>query len=106
MITEFKEATIVLNEEHIKLWLQIHKSILQIAKVVKLTYETVNIHMNKSGFEFVLDGTDVKMTAPYERNKSSSVEKVCYQIEYTRDAIEAHQKLGTKQLFIQIDGEM
>ncbi|BAR82268.1 ABC-type proline/glycine betaine transport systems, ATPase components [Bacillus thuringiensis serovar tolworthi] len=101
VMPSFEKATISLNEEQIKLWLQIHKSLNQIAKATKAG-KTVTLRMSENGFEIELDGTEVKMTAPCELYEFQNVPYVVYSIEYVRDALEMHEKLGTKALFIQI----
>ncbi|MGG1152778.1 hypothetical protein [Bacillus wiedmannii] len=103
VIPEFKKATITLNEEQIKLWLQIYKSLNQMSKAIKCGHKSVTLRMNESGFEFELDGTEVKMKAPCESYEFQNVEYIAYQTEYMRDSLEAHHKLGTKTLQIQIE---
>ncbi|RFT67712.1 hypothetical protein D0U04_06330 [Bacillus clarus] len=51
-----------------------------------------------------LDGTEVKMKAPCELYEFQGVKYIVFSIEYMRDALEVHQRLGTKKLFIQITG--
>lgn len=102
VIPTFEKATISLNEEQIKLWLQIHKSLNQMAKATK-TNKSVTLTMDEDGFEIVLDGTELKMKAPCESYEfSKDAEYIVYAIEYMRDALEMHCKLGTKSLSIQI----
>lgn len=103
VIPEFKKATITLNEVQIKLWLQIHKSLNQMSKAIKRGHKSATLRMNESRFEFELDGTEVKMQAPCESYKFQDVTFIAYQIEYMRDSLEAHHKLGTKTLQIQIE---
>ncbi|MRB61741.1 hypothetical protein GH880_30345, partial [Bacillus thuringiensis] len=52
-----EKATISLNDEQIKLWLQIHKSLNQIAKATKAG-KAVTLRMSENGFESELDGTE------------------------------------------------
>lgn len=102
-VPSFEKATITLNEEQIKLWLQIFKSLNQMSKAIK-TNKTAIIRMNKDGFEVELDRTEVKMKTPSEQYEFQDVKYIAFSIEYMRDALEVHQKLGTKKLFIQIMG--
>ncbi|PHA15498.1 hypothetical protein [Bacillus toyonensis] len=102
-IPSFEKETITLNEEQIKLWLQIFKSLNQMSKAIK-TNKIATIRMNKEGFEVELDRTEVKMKAPSEQYEFQDVKYIAFSIEYMRDALEVHQKLGTKKLFIQITG--
>ncbi|MDP7981016.1 hypothetical protein [Bacillus multifaciens] len=103
IVPTFEKATISLNEKQIKLWLQIHKSLNQISKAIKVRNKSATLRMNSDGFEIELDGTEVKMKAPCESYNPQKVEYVAYSIEYMRDALEMHCKLGTKALFIQIE---
>jgi hypothetical protein len=99
------KAIIRLNESQIKLWLQMFKSMNQMSKQKGVQNRLVMFLDDDIRFE--LDQQDVSFKLPFEEYEGhENINKVKFQIDYMRNALEAHEKLKSKELFITFQGEL
>jgi DNA polymerase III sliding clamp (beta) subunit (PCNA family) len=105
---ENHQATIVLTKEHIKLWLQLFKSINQTMTVLKDRNKTVRLCFAEGKEEAVnveLGDHGIKMSMPCIATYPG-FDVVSFNVEYIRDALEAHFKLNSEQLTFYFHGNM
>lgn len=97
---------IVLSKEHIKLWLQLFKSMNQTLRIMKTHMGTVRMNFKESHIEMELPEHDVSIKLPHDVYQKPEMEVVSFQAEYMRDALEAHFKLDSEQLTFYFNGPM
>ncbi|MEC0666325.1 hypothetical protein P8864_10530 [Priestia flexa] len=100
---------ITLNKEHIHLWLNIFKSIMQTMKAMKVVSrnKTVDLQFNKEGISVSVDTLKVDFTLPFETYaQPSSLSRIRFNCEYMKDAMEAHFKLNSPEVTIRFTGDM
>lgn len=105
---ENHQATIVLTKEQIKLWLQLFKSINQTMTVLKDRNKTVKLCLTEGNEEEVsveLGHHGIKMSMPCIVHYPG-FNDVSFNVEYIRDALEAHFKLNSEQLTFYFHGNM
>jgi DNA polymerase III sliding clamp (beta) subunit (PCNA family) len=101
-------AAIILTKEQIKLWLQLFKSINQTMTVLKDRNKTVKLRFTEGKDEEViveLGDHGIKMSMPCIVS-NPGFEVVSFNVEYIRDAFEAHFKLNSEQLTFYFQGNM
>lgn len=98
--SEDYKGLIVLNKEQIKLWLQLFKSINQTLTVLKDRGKVVGLSFggkeNEAGINLKNHG--INMILPCSKEIHVNHEKVHFNAEYMRDALEAHVKLNSEEL--------
>jgi hypothetical protein len=106
LVPEDATTVIRLNEEQLKIWLQMYKSMNQLTKMKNMN-PVIYLKMNEEGFSFLVKGTDITFTLPAEEYEfSEDVKQIAYNPLYLRDSLEAHVKLGSKSVDIKIKGQL
>lgn len=98
--------SIVLSKEHIKLWLQIFKSMNQTLKVMKDHFKNVKLKFQDNHIEMELIGHDIVIQLPHEVYQKPKMEVISFNVEYMRDALEAHFKLNSEQITMYFNGPL
>ncbi|PAD70867.1 hypothetical protein CHH83_01315 [Bacillus sp. 7586-K] len=106
LIPENAEMVFRLDQEQIKTWLKIHKSLKQMAVGTRETALTKLI-MKQNSFEFEdkLSGITYKLPAN-EYKFDPKTENITFNTEYLSDALEVHHKLNSTEVFIKLKGTM
>lgn len=106
LIPKKRKNVFKLNADQIKLWLQMHKSMNQVAKAAK-TRNDITVKMTPDNFIFEVNHTEITFNLPVEEyHHNKKVEKITYQAGYMRDVLESHSKLGSEELYIHMDSQM
>lgn len=105
-LLEMESKVIIrLNQEQIKIWLQMHRSMNQMSKI-KNIHTNITMNLNEK-VSFELKAQNISFELPYEEFEGhESIERVTYNVEYMRDALEAHEKLKSNEVFIQMASEL
>ena len=99
--------SITLNKEHIKLWMQIFKSINQTMKVMKMHIKNVRINFKDDHVEVELKSQEMIMKLPIkEYAKIDKLDRIAFNAEYLKDALEAHYKLESEEVTFYFNGEL
>lgn len=98
---------IKLNKKQIKIWLQMHRSINQFVKSIYGSSRHVTIEFTKE-LNFRIKGEDgLSFKLPFESYKKiEGIDKINYNQEHMRNALEAHVVLGSEHVYIQLRGVM
>lgn len=98
--TDKHKSIIRLNQDQIKLWLQLFKSINQTLKVLKDKYKVIILSFPESSDEVIIEMKNhgIKMNLPCTRNSTEQHERISFSAEFMRDALEAHFKLNSEKL--------
>lgn len=101
MPTEFK-SVIRLNQDQIKIWLQMHRSMNQMTKL-KTINESLSMKLTEETIHFEFKNKEITFKLPYEEFEyHPEVTSINYSVELMRNALEAHEKLQSKELYISI----
>lgn len=95
---------IELNKEQIAIWLQLHRSINQLAKHYEQRNRVVNLLAGEGIMLTIGKENHVDMDLPFQNIVGK--ESFNYNAEYMRDCLEVHHVLGTENLDIIINGPM
>lgn len=98
--------TIVLSKEHIKLWLQLFKSMNQTTKVMKDSMGIGKMNFKEDHIEIELSVHKITIKLPHEVYQKPMMDAISFRLEYMRDALEAHFKLNSQQLTFYFNGPM
>ncbi len=99
--------TIVLSKEHIKLWLQLFKSMNQTLRIMKTHMGTVSMKFKENHIEMELPEHEVSIKLPHDvYQKPEGMDAIRFSAEYMRDALEAHYKMNSDQLTFYFNGPM
>ncbi|QGF21752.1 PolIII beta-like processivity factor [Bacillus phage vB_BcM_Sam46] len=102
-------AAIALTKDQIKLWLQMFKSIGQTMKALKMSIKnkivTMSFDDSASHVTIELKEQDLKLSLPGIIDKPS-FDKIAFNVEYMRDAMEAHVKLQSEQVIFYMQSPM
>lgn len=98
--------SIVLSKEHIKLWLQLFKSMNQTLKVMKTSWPIAKMIFKEDHIEIELPIHKVVIQLPHEVYQKPDMDAISFQVEYMRDALEAHMKLNSEQVTFYFCGPM
>lgn len=105
--TDGYETAIKLNEDNLKVWLQIHKSINQLTKSIYGSNTPVKLSFSDE-LKLKIDdknGNELSIDLPHKRfNKQNH--SINYRPELMRDALEAHVVMGSKNVSIKMRGEV
>ncbi|MGG4288334.1 hypothetical protein ABEW81_11110 [Priestia megaterium] len=107
--TEKAFEAITLNKEHIHLWLNVFKSILQTMKAMKVLSRNkmVDLQFNKEGVSVAVDTLKMDFTLPFETYaQPESMRKIRFGCEYMKDALEAHFKLNSPEVTMRFTSDM
>ncbi|AKU43384.1 DNA polymerase III subunit beta [Bacillus phage Silence] len=100
---------IVLNKEHVHLWFNIFKSIMQTMKAMKVLSrnKVVDLHFNDEGVSVSVDPLKLNFTLPFETyEQPEKLKRIRFNCEYMKDALEAHFKLNSPEVAIRFTGDM
>lgn len=97
---------IVLSKEHIKLWLQLFKSMNQTLRIMKDHRGIARMHFKEKHIEIELSVHKIFIQLPHEVYQKPEMNVISFNVEYMRDALEAHHKLNSEQLTIYFNGNM
>lgn len=101
------ETVITLDKEQIKIWLQMHRSLNQIARQNYNHRKHVTIEFKDTVNVKIGDENELTINLPYaEYDKQDKVEQISYVPEYMRDCLEAHVKLDSDHVCIKITNEL
>jgi hypothetical protein len=94
------KSIIRLNATQIKLWLQMFRSMNQMSKQ-KGVRTDIKMDLGKEDIGFELVQQDVSFKLPFEEYEGhEDIKSITFQIEYMRNALEAHEKLKSNELYI------
>ncbi|MET3658133.1 hypothetical protein [Sporosarcina psychrophila] len=96
--------TIVLSKEHIKLWLQLFKSMNQTLIIMKERMGIAKMCFKENHIEIELSVHKVIIQLPHEVYQKPDMDAVSFRVEYMRDALEAHMKMNSEQLTFNFRG--
>lgn len=99
------DAKFTLNAEHLKLWLQMFKSMNQLTKKMRMHNKCIVMESNGSNATFSVHNTDISFNLPVTAMIKGGF-KIAFSAEYMKDALEAHTKLESKNLVFRIPSEM
>ncbi|GED14013.1 hypothetical protein [Aneurinibacillus migulanus] len=101
---------ILLDKDQINVWYQAHKSMAQMLKNLKVRYsKATRLSFNDDSFHFTaMLGKDagINFELPYTEYVKPEQPSTTYNIEYMRDALEAHIKMGSESVVLQFTGQM
>ena len=98
------QATVELSKEHIKIWLQLIKTINQTMNLLKLSKnKTITFHFSEQ-IEAEVKALNMKITLP-GTIIGKEVKKVSLNAEHLKDVMEAHFKLNSERVELFIGGE-
>lgn len=97
---------IVLSKEHIKLWLQLFKSMNQTLRIMKDRRGLAKMIFKENHIEIELFNHNIIIQLPFDVYQKPDMEDIEFQVEYMRDALEAHFKLNSEQLTIYLNGQI
>jgi hypothetical protein len=104
------EKTLTIERSQVAAWLQMHKSFNQYNKKLNVGSNIGNITFSDSGVQIeVGDHIDmkVKVQLPFqEYKKPDELMTIYYNVEFMRDALQAHHDLGSNQILISVGGRM
>jgi hypothetical protein len=101
----YKES-LVLSKEHIQLWLQLFKSLNQTLRIMKDRLGTATIHFKEEHIEVELNRYKIFVQLPYEVYQKPDMKALTLNVQYMRDALEAHLKMESEQIRIHLIGPM
>lgn len=102
-LEEYTES-IVLSKEHIKLWLQLFRSMNQTMRIMKERRGIAKMCFKENHVEIELSVHKIIIQLPHEVYQKPDMEATSFQVEYMRDALEAHAKLNSEQLTFHFRG--
>lgn len=97
---------IVLSKEHIKLWLQLFKSMNQTLRIMKDHQGIARMQFKENHVEIELSVHKIIIQLPHEVYQKPEMNAISFRVEYMRDALEAHFKLNSEQLTFYFQGSM
>ena len=97
---------IILSKEHIKLWLQLFKSMNQTLRIMKDRSGVAKMHFKENHVEMELTVHKIIIQLPHEVYQKPEMNAISFNVEYMRDALEAHFKLNSEQLTLYFKGSM
>lgn len=96
---------IILEQTHIAVWLQIHKSMNQMNKTFGNRTNLGEVIFEESRIKLCVgesEETRVAVELPYYEYKQPEIKKISYNVEFMRDALQVHKDFGTKEMKITI----
>lgn len=107
-LTERENHTeaIVLSKEHIKLWLQLFKSMNQTLRIMKDRQGIARMQFKENHVEIELSVHKIIIQLPHEVYQKPEIDAISFNVEYMRDALEAHFKMNSEQLTLYFHGTM
>lgn len=103
---ENHEKVISLSKEHIRLWLQLFKSMNQTLRIMKDQRGIAKMHFKEKHIEIELSVHKIFIQLPHETYQKPEIDIISFNVEYVRDALEAHFKLDSEQLNFYFSGNM
>jgi PII-like signaling protein len=104
---ENARVIIKLGKESLTKWLQIHKSMNQMNKVLKNNRGIISMVVDKENVNFEIKQHDVSFKLPFDEIENlKEIGSISYSCEYMRDALEAHVSLNSKVVELQLHGGM
>lgn len=100
--TDYK-AEIKLNESQIKIWHQMHRSMNQMSKLPSI-HSCINMKIGKGEIEFSINQQEIAFKLPFEELSNEEEFTISYNVEYMRNALEAHAALKSKEIIIGFSG--
>jgi DNA polymerase III sliding clamp (beta) subunit (PCNA family) len=99
------KARILLDQQDLAKWLQMHRSMNQMNKVIGNSKSIISMNITGNVLDFsILD--DIKFQLKATEIEVKEAHKIAYCCEYMRDALEAHVKMKSKQVEIKLFGSM
>ena len=96
-----------LNEQQIKIWLQMHKSINQMTKIKNFNHDFLTMKMEQEHITFEIKNKGISFKLPFEEIElDETADTISYQIEYMRDALESLVVMQSKQVMIKLSSPM
>lgn len=92
--------SLVLSKDHIKLWLQLFKSLNQTLRIMKDNLGNATMHFKEDHIEVELNGYKIFVQLPHDVYQKPDMDAVTLRVQYLRDALEAHSKLESEQVTI------
>lgn len=107
ILEETPKTIIRLNQQQVKIWLQMHKSMNQMNKIKNFNQNNLLMTIAQDEINFEIKDQEVSFKLPFEEiNLDAEVDKVAYQIEYMRNALEAHVVLQSTEVLIKLSSAM
>lgn len=103
--TEHK-SIIRLNQDQIKIWLQMHKSMNQMSKLKSIRNDIL-IKFSENSIDFELKNNGISFKLPFEEFVfHQDITSISYQVELMKNALEAHATLNSQELLISMSSSM
>ena len=107
LLEESPRTVIRLNQQQVKIWLQMHKSMNQMKKIKSFTLNSLGMEISKDQINFEIKDEEISFKLPFEEiGLDPEVNKVNYQIEYMRNALEAKVVLQSSEVLIKLSSAM
>jgi DNA polymerase III sliding clamp (beta) subunit (PCNA family) len=103
--TEHK-TIIRLNKDQIRIWLQMHKSMNQMTKL-KAVQDSLTMNLTNDSISFEFRNRNISFQLPFEEMDSSpDIRAITYQVEYMKNALEAHFLLNSQEVYISLSSPL
>jgi|GEM_PF-6520154 len=104
VIEDFEGETVIkLDEENLKTWFQILKSMNQVLKSFKYRINEIDMEIGESSAIFSYLSGEAKTELNIEPTIESIGKKVAFQSEYMMNALETHIKLESKEVVLRFN---
>ncbi|WP_416149465.1 hypothetical protein ACM26V_00250 [Salipaludibacillus sp. HK11] len=108
MSSDDYKRSITLNQEHVRIWLQMHRSMNQMFKTIyrdRNNVVAITITADKANFEIPSPEDGLTYSLPFEEIISER-ETIHYNNESMRDALHVFEKLKSKFITISFSGKL
>ncbi len=90
--------SIKLNNQQVKIWLQIFKSFNQLMKTMRVYNKVIKFSFSDENMVAESKELELSLKLPYESYSKPEIDGINFNVEYMRDALEVFAKMNTEEI--------